>query len=84
MVMRRLNRRHCLYLCTTFIFVFLLVYLFLYSDLTRRRPSVENEILPQMDPEFVGVGLPKITPKPKVKDKQRPERLKNGEVVQNI
>ena len=37
-----------------------------------------------MDPEFVGVGLPKITPKPKVKDKQRPERLKNGEVVQNI
>ncbi|XP_076438999.1 putative methyltransferase-like protein 24 [Babylonia areolata] len=63
--MRRLRTRQCVYLCTTIIFVFLVVYVFLYTDLSKKRMSVSMDTLPQMDVEMAGLGLPIATVKPK-------------------
>ncbi|KAL8584085.1 hypothetical protein ACOMHN_022425 [Nucella lapillus] len=63
--MPRLLTRQCVYLCTTTIFIFLIIYVFLYSDLSRKRTAVSIETLPLLDNELIGLGLPGGSPRPK-------------------
>ncbi|XP_070178650.1 uncharacterized protein [Littorina saxatilis] len=61
--MRRLQKRQCFYLCSTLSIIFLVVYVFLHTDLAKKKTSSASESMPKMDPEFFGLGLPKSVPK---------------------